>query len=208
MGWWPGDTPDEIIIGAILTQQASWKNAEKAISNLREAGLLSLAKIRSERLSALQKQIKPSGFYRQKAGRLKSFSKHLFSNYGSLDEMFEMRLPELRAELLSINGIGNETADSILLYAACRKVFVVDAYTKRIMSRIYGTDEGIDYCKLQAFISSKIDSSLELYQDFHAQFVELGKNYCKTKPLCNGCPVNNVSGKSHAIHGWDDSEPL
>ncbi|MHB1829809.1 MAG: hypothetical protein ACYCO0_00250 [Candidatus Micrarchaeaceae archaeon] len=179
----------------MLTQQASWKNVEKAISNLRGAGLLSMVKISDARPSDIQKQIRPSGFYRQKARRLKAFSNHVFSNYRSLGEMLKMRLPELRAELLSINGIGNETADSILLYAACRKVFVVDAYTKRIMNRIYGIEEDMGYFQLQEYISSRIDSNLELYQDFHAQFVELGKNYCKTKPLCNGCPV-----KSYCIY--------
>ena len=142
----------------------------------------------------------PSGFYRQKAKRLKSFSNHVFSGHGSLGEMLKMQLPDLRSDLLSMDGIGNETADSILLYAARRKVFVVDAYTKRIMSRIYGLEEGIDYGKLQEYISSRIGSSLELYQDFHAQFVELGKNYCKTKPLCNGCPV-----KLYCLHCKDSA---
>ncbi len=190
-GWWPAETRDEIIIGAILTQQTSWKNVEKAISNLRDEGLLDLRKISAASTPRLERCIRPSGFYRQKAGRLKGFARHVFSNYSSLDEMFSKGAGELREELLSINGIGKETADSISLYAAGKLMFVIDAYTKRILSRVYGSDQRIAYDELRFNISGSIPDDLELYKDFHAQFVELGKRYCKTKPLCNECPVKS-----------------
>jgi endonuclease III related protein len=187
--WWPGETRDEIMIGAILTQQSTWTNVEKAIANLRRHKLLNLKRISGVDKARLQRLIYSTGFYRQKADRLRGFAYYVFSNYGSIDQMFSQRKEELRNELLSINGIGKETADSIMLYAANKNVFVIDAYTKRIMSRIYGFDEDIDYDKLQSIITSSIKPDVELYKDFHAQFVELGKNYCKPRPICSGCPV-------------------
>jgi endonuclease-3 related protein len=191
LDWWPGETKDEIIIGAILTQQASWKNVEKAISNLKAADCLDLKRISGMRINALEKHIRPSGFYKQKAARLKGFARYVSSNYPSLDEMLSKGAGELREELLSMKGVGRETADSIILYAAGEPMFVIDAYTKRITSRIYGSDPNIEYDELRFAISASIPDDLELYKDFHAQFVELGKNYCKTKPLCNDCPVKS-----------------
>ncbi len=191
LDWWPGETRDEIIIGAILTQQASWKNVEKAISNLRSAKCLNLKKISTINVNSLERFIRPSGFYKQKAARLKGFARYIFSNYSSLDQMLSNDTGELREELLSIKGIGKETADSIILYAAGKPMFVIDSYTKRIASRIYGSDPDIEYDELRFDISGTIPDDLELYKDFHAQFVELGKAYCKTKPLCNECPVKS-----------------
>lgn len=191
LDWWPGETNDEIIIGAILTQQASWKNVEKAISNLKAANCLDLKKISRMRISSLEKHIRPSGFYKQKAARLKGFARYVYSKYPSLDDMLSKDAGELREELLSTKGIGRETADSIILYTAGKLMFVVDAYTKRITSRIYGSDPDIEYDELRFNISASIPDDLELYKDFHAQFVELGKRYCKTKPLCNDCPVKS-----------------
>lgn len=114
---------------------------------------------------------------------------YISKNYGSLEQMLKNRPKDLRNELLSLNGIGKETADSIILYAAGKRIFVIDAYTKRIMSRIYGTDPEMEYDNLQTLITGSIKADTTLYKDFHAQFVELGKNYCKTKPLCGECPV-------------------
>ncbi len=200
LNWWPGETTDEIVIGAILTQQASWKNVEKAISNLKAAGCLNMRRISKLNTASLEGYIRPSGFFRQKARRLKCFANYVRSNHGSLDRMFKEPLQELREELLSINGIGEETADSILLYAAGKRIFVIDSYTKRIMSRMYGGGE-LEYGELQLRISSSIENNIGLYKDFHAQFVELGKNYCKTKPLCNKCPVKSycLYYKSHRV---------
>ncbi len=202
LNWWPGETRDEIVIGAILTQQATWKNVEKAIANLKSENALDLRKIRRMGLRRLERLVRPSGFYRQKASRLKGIASYIFTNYGSLDGMFDKSTAELRKELLSLNGVGRETADSIILYVANKPIFVVDAYTKRIMSRVYGIDERIDYDELRGLISDKIGKSLDLYKDFHAQFVELGKEHCRPRPLCENCPINeycryfkNASGK-------------
>ncbi len=189
LNWWPGDTKDEIFIGAILTQQTSWKNVERAISNLRSADSLSIKKISEMETSYLEGLIRPSGYYRQKAKRLSYISKYVVQKYASLNRMFKKNTMPLRGELLSLNGIGKETADSIILYAAGKRVFVIDAYTKRIMSRVYAIKDDIEYDELQSMIISKIPPKIGLYKDFHAQFVELGKNYCKAKPLCSKCPL-------------------
>ncbi len=190
-GWWPAQTRDEIIIGAILTQQTSWKNVEKAITNLKGEGLIDLESIRKARAHSIERCIRPSGFYRQKAAHLKNFAEYVHSNYKSIDTMLSKDSGELREELLSIRGIGKETADSIMLYAAGKHMFVIDAYTRRITSRIYDSDPKIPYDELRFDISGSIPEDLDMYKDFHAQFVELGKNYCKTKPLCNECPVKS-----------------
>lgn len=191
LNWWPGDTRDEIIIGAILTQQASWKNVEMALANLKGNNCMSLKRIDKASVGELERYIRPSGFYRQKARRLKAFARHVFSRHGSLDAMLSQPAMELRAELLTLDGIGKETADSISLYTAGKPVFVIDAYTKRISSRVFGTDPEIGYDELQATIASSIRNDVGLYKDFHGQFVELGKRHCRTKPLCNDCPVKS-----------------
>lgn len=190
LDWWPGETADEIVIGAVLTQQASWRNVEMAISNLRAGGLLSLDGLADADLGTIERCVRPSGFYRQKAKRLKELAAYVKKNHGSLDGLFEKSAAELRKELLELEGVGPETADSILLYAAGKPVFVIDAYTKRIMNRVYGTDPDIGYHELQSLITGGIPEDAELYNDFHAQFVELGKNFCRTKPMCGDCPVN------------------
>ena len=189
LNWWPGETPDEIIIGAILTQQTSWRNVEKALENLRHAKALELRKISGLGQQRLEKLIRPSGFYRQKARRLKALARHIYNNYPSVGKFLNKDTGELRKELLEQNGVGKETADSILLYAAGKKVFVIDAYTKRIMHRVYGTEEGIKYDELQERVSGAIKSDLRLYKDLHAQLVRLGKEYCNTRPRCNSCPI-------------------
>ena len=190
--WWPGETADEIFIGAILTQNTSWVNVEKAMLNLRKRNLLDISSISSSNLRTLETAIKPSGFYRQKARRLKNISSYICGKYGSLSKMLGADADTLRRELLSMNGIGLETADCILLYAAEKPIFVVDAYTCRIMSRIYHLPE-MEYGEMQELITSGITKSAELYNDFHAQFVKLGKNHCKkNKPLCKSCPAKQI----------------
>lgn len=192
LDWWPGDTKDEIVIGAILTQNTSWKNVEKAIRNLKQGDMLKLSKIANSNLRLLEKTIKPSGFYRQKAKRLKEFATYIVKNYKDINGLFKKEKDELRNELLSLNGIGMETADSMILYAAEKEVFVVDTYTKRILSRVYGIKREMDYEWLQKAMSKDIDEDLSLYKDFHAQFVELGKTMCKKEPLCRHCPINSL----------------
>ena len=188
LDWWPGETPDKILIGAVLTQNTAWKNVEKAISNLEKAGMLSVCAIAGAESKTIEAEIRPSGFYRQKAAHLKGICMHIEEN-GGLSRFFRKDAHELRLELMALNGIGNETADSILLYAAGKPVFVIDAYTKRIMSRVYGISERLGYLSLQQIITNGIEKSIPLYKDFHAQLVELAKRYCRKKPLCGECPL-------------------
>jgi endonuclease-3 related protein len=189
--WWPGETPFEVMIGAVLTQNTNWQNVEKAIHNLREADLLdpkSLSNVPSEELEAL---IRPAGYFRVKAKRIQSLLKFLFNRYdGSLEEMFRTSLPELREELLAVNGIGPETADSILLYAAGMATFVVDAYTYRVLARHGWIEFEADYHQIQDYLVSSLPQEVPLYNEFHALFVRLGKHFCKkTNPKCRECPL-------------------
>ncbi len=192
LDWWPGETADEIIIGAVLTQQTSWKNVEKALANLRKEKLLGLGRIAATKQLKLEKLLRPSGFYRRKSGNLRNLAIHIYGNYAGVGQFLKKDAKELRKELLEQNGIGKETADSIILYAAGKKMFVIDAYTKRIMKRVCGMKSEMDYDTLQRMISDAIPGSLRLYKDFHAQFVELGKRHCKSVPLCHGCPLTGM----------------
>lgn len=191
--WWPGDTRDEIIIGAILTQSVSWGNVNKAIENLKQNGLLSLKAIREAQLSRIAPLIKPTRFYNQKALKLKTFCEYLFSKYnGNLDSMFTQEIYFLRRELLNIKGLGEETVDSILLYAGDKDIFVVDAYTQRILTRLGMKTEGWNYQDYQRLFMENLEPDLDLYQDFHAQIVYLGHFLCKTiNPNCLECPIRN-----------------
>ena len=192
--WWPGDTPFEVFVGAILTQQTTWTNVEKALTALKKSNSLSINKIAAMPIKKLQKLIRPSGYYRQKAARLRTICKIVLRDYGSLDNLFKLDKDELRKVLLSYSGIGRETADSIILYAAEKPTFVIDAYTKRAMHRInHKFNEDIDYDMLQLYFEQRITRKLTLYKDFHGQFVELGKNYCKKSiPICSKCPLNRI----------------
>ncbi len=194
LNWWPGETAFEVFVGAILTQQTSWRNVEKAIINLKGTDSLSIEKIAAMPLGRLQQLIRPSGYYRQKAKRLKNICIAVIKEHGSLEDMFNLETGELRRVLLLYNGIGKETADSIILYAANKPIFVIDAYTKRAMNRINPKiDYNVDYDELRAYFEQKIKRETRLYKDFHAQFVELGKNYCKSRvPVCNKCPLSNM----------------
>lgn len=192
LNWWPADTKFEILAGAVLTQQTSWKNVERALANLRRAHALSLESIAHINITKLERLIRPSGFYRQKAARLKGICSYILGNYGTLERFLSQNATALRKELLSLNGVGEETADSIVLYAGGKPVFVIDAYTRRAMHRVAGTSENISYGELQGFFESRARRNVRLYKDMHAQFVELGKRYCKAKPVCEGCPLNSV----------------
>lgn len=206
-GWWPltinGFHPKhhsgkpktqkdrfEIIIGAILTQNTNWKNVEKALYNLNKNDLIDIKKINDIETKKLALLIRPSGYYNQKAKTIKNFSDFLFKNYnGNLDLFFKNDIDRLRDELLRINGIGPETADSIILYAAEKPTFVIDAYTKRIYSRLF--DIKLGYDELKNIFESNLKKDAKLFNEYHALLVELGKNHCKNKnPLCGGCPVN------------------
>ncbi|MGA2171875.1 MAG: endonuclease III domain-containing protein [Sedimentisphaerales bacterium] len=191
--WWPGDTPFEVIIGAILTQNTNWTNVEKAITNLKKAKVLSPNELHKLDIKQLAELIRPAGYYNIKAKRLKNFLDWLFENYaGKLENLENVPTAELRQQLLSIKGIGPETADSILLYALNRPVFVVDAYTARIAFRHHLIDEGADYHQIQELFESNLPSDIKLFNEYHALLVHLGKDFCRPAPKCSGCPVNHL----------------
>ena len=186
----------EIILGAILTQNTAWSNVEKAIDNLKKARFLSVSEIIDTNLEALKHYIKPSGFFNQKAVRLHTIAFYLKERYdGDLNVFFAAPIKQIRRELLNLNGIGPETADSILLYAGGKPIFVVDAYTKRLFGRL---DLLLDlsYDSIQSYVQTDISTHLpieklsEAFNEFHALIVEHAKRYCRKKPLCMGCPLN------------------
>jgi len=196
-GWWPGETRFEVMVGAILTQNTSWRNVEKAIAGLKQRGLLTPRSLATADLGLIENAIRSSGFYKQKAERLKLFAHWLMDKYdGELDLLFAVPLQNLRKELLSLKGIGPETVDSILLYAGNKPVFVIDAYTRRIFWRLGLTKEDAKYDELQEFFESCLPHDVELFKDYHAQIVELGKTYCRKKPLCAGCPLRAICKNS------------
>jgi len=191
MHWWPAQTPFEVIVGAILTQSTAWGNVERAIANLRTAHLLTPSAILQTRTNRLADLVRPSGYFRQKAKKLKAFVRFLKTEYGgSLKRMFETPTLELRERLLSVHGIGPETADSILLYAGNHPVFVVDAYTHRIFGRHGVTSGKPDYERVRAFFEAALPPRSELFNEFHALIVNTGKNWCrKSSPRCEECPL-------------------
>ena len=190
--WWPGETTDEIIIGAILTQNVNWKNVETAIENLKQNNLCTIEQIHNSNIEDIAPFIRSTLYYNQKAKKLKNFAEFLFTEYnGDLNRMFRTEIGKLRMQLLQIKGIGEETADSILLYAAGKPVFVIDTYTKRIFSRLGITKPDWNYSQYQRFFMANLPQDVPLFNDYHAQIVHLGKNFCKRKPLCDECPLNN-----------------
>ena len=191
--WWPGDTDFEVVIGAILTQNTNWTNVEKAIENLKAAKVFTPKKLYEINIEKLAELIKPSGYFNVKAKRLKHFIEWLFSNYnGSLSKLFKQDYTILREELLSINGIGRETADSIILYAAEKPTFVVDAYTKRVLVRHGLITEDYDYEAIKAVFEDNLPRNVSHYNEYHALIVMVGKYYCKPKMQCEECPLENV----------------
>lgn len=189
--WWPAKTRFEIVIGAILTQNTSWTNVERAINNLRKAGLLFPGKIKNAESEYLASLIRPAGYYNIKTKRLKNFVSFLYSGYnGSLNDLSSGNPKDIRKALLNVNGIGPETCDSIMLYALNKKVFVVDAYTKRIFSRHGFFKESDDYHDIQKYFMDNLPKSASLYNEYHALIVRLAKDFCKTKPDCKSCPLS------------------
>jgi endonuclease III related protein len=199
LGWWPGRTRFEVIVGAILTQNTSWRNVERAIEALRGRGWLSprpLAKVPEGRLAPV---IRSSGYFRQKARKLRVFLEHLDARHGGrLERMARVPTPALREELLSIWGIGPETADSILLYAFERPVFVVDAYTQRVLRR-HGLHPGGGYESVRTFLERNLADRPDLYNDFHAQFVWVGHRHCRPTPRCEECPLRPLLPRGRAL---------
>ena len=188
-GWWPAETRLEVIVGAILTQNTAWRNVEKSINNLKKEKMIDLKKLAEAPEKRIAFLIKPAGFFNQKAKRLKKICKYLEENYVDLNAFFKKPTKTLRKELLALKGIGPETADSILLYAGNHLIFVVDAYTKRILERL-GITEQENYEKIQEMFHEQLPRRLEVFKEFHALFVEHAKKYCKKKPLCSECFLN------------------
>jgi endonuclease-3 related protein len=196
--WWPARTRFEVIVGAFLTQNTSWRNVESALRNLRDAQILSVDGIRRTAVEDLEQLIRPSGYFRQKALRLKMFVAYLDEHYrGSLTRMFSQPLQILRPELLNLNGVGPETADAILLYAGKLPVFVVDAYAKRILERhgIVHAHPGYEELRSQveaAFLPATSAELVDHFNEFHALIVETGKRNCGTVAKCQGCPLESL----------------
>ncbi len=189
-GWWPGDGRDEIIIGAVLTQNTAWKNVEHAIGNLREAQLLSLSKLATLPPEEIAPLIRPSGYFNLKARRLHSVAS-FFAPEGRerFGELESLGTAELREQLLGVWGIGPETVDCILLYALDRLSFVIDAYTLRVLERHGLVPKGTPYEKARALLTSAVEEDLQGYNEFHALFVWAGHHFCKPKARCRECPL-------------------
>jgi endonuclease-3 related protein len=193
--WWPGETSFEVMVGAILTQNTSWRNVEKAIQKLKGKGVLNPEGIHHLKRSELARLIKSSGYYRIKTDRLKSFIDFLFEEYdGNIKKMGRERLGELREKLLGVKGIGPETADSILLYGLKKTIFVVDAYTRRILSRHGIISEKASYEEVQKLFMDYLPHDEKLFNEYHALFVYLGKTVCKKIPRCELCPLRDKIG--------------
>jgi len=199
--WWPARTRFEVIVGAILTQNVSWRNAKLAVNSLKKARLLSPSAILVASHEEIAPLIKSSRFYNQKTEKLKAFCAYFMHNYnGSLDKMFSGDMESLRRELLGLKGVGKETADSILLYAGRKLSFVSDAYTKRFLKR-YGLNYGsTSYEGIRSFFMKNLPKDLYLYNEYHALIVHHGNAVCRAKPDCNGCPISHLSRKIFCSH--------
>ncbi len=190
--WWPAEGPEEMIIGALLTQNTTWKNVEKALANLRSHNQLSFSAISTLPLPELQKRIKPSGYFRQKSERLKALATAII-NAGGLRQLAQKETLDLRTWFIALKGVGPETADSILLYAFKRPLFVIDAYTLRICKRHNWLPSSTDYAKAQNYFSCQLAPDPAIFNEFHALLVQIGKNFCRPKnPLCKKCPLNHL----------------
>ncbi len=188
--WWPGESAFEVAVGAILTQNTTWANVEKAIAALAAGGALDCAGLRALSLPRLEALVRPTGYYRQKARKLKCFVRFLGEHYaGSMTAMARASTAQLREELLGVWGIGPETADSILLYGCGHPVFVVDAYTRRVAVRHGWIAPPASYAQLQDLFGRSLPSDVDLYNDYHAQIVWVGKHHCRTTPRCGDCPL-------------------
>ena len=192
--WWPADTPFEVMVGAVLTQNTNWTNVSRAIDNLRAAGLLDFAALEALPPAELAEYIRPAGYFRVKAGRLQNLLAMIRERFdGELDRFLALDVPAMREHLLSVSGIGPETADSIVLYAANKPIFVVDAYTHRILSRHDVIDDEADYHAIQELFHDRLPVDARLYNEYHALLVRLGKDFCKKRrPRCQGCPLEGL----------------
>ncbi len=191
-GWWPAETAEEMIVGAILVQNTAWRNVEKALASLKAADRLSLRAIDQTPLDELAALIRSSGFYREKAKKLKAFAAHVHTRYaGNLAALLAGEPRELRRELLALRGIGPETADSIILYAAGQPIFVVDAYTRRLFARL-GLPVASEYDAIQRYCHERLATDARLFNEYHALIVRHAVVHCRARPRCAGCPLAEV----------------
>jgi endonuclease III related protein len=191
--WWPGQSPFEVMVGAVLVQNTSWTNVERAIANLRDAGMLQPNALYGLSPAELEVLIQPAGYFRVKAKRLRNLLRFIVDRFdGSLEAMREVETSQLREELLAVNGIGPETADSILLYALDKPVMVVDAYTHRVWARHGWIDYDADYHQLQETVASGLPDEAPLLNELHALIVNVGKHWCKRVPKCEQCPLREL----------------
>ncbi len=189
--WWPGDTPFEIMVGSVLTQNTAWTNVEKAINNLKQANALSAETILSTHHARLAKWLRPSGYFNIKAKRLKNFCQW-YVEQGGFKSLSKLDTKRLREQLLSVNGVGPETADDIMLYAFERPVFVIDAYTRRIFSRIGAVSGEESYEELRQIFEKALKPDVALYNEYHALIVKHGKDICRSRPRCDQCCLTGV----------------
>ena len=199
-GWWPGDSPFEIMVGAVLVQNTAWKNVERAITNLKQAQVLTPRKLYALPTEELAEFIRPAGYFRIKAQRLHHLVKFFVERYrGSIAALRKVDTLELRKELLALNGIGPETADSILLYAVGKPVMVVDTYTHRVFSRHGWVPHGTAYHPLQEHLTSQLSVDALVYNEFHALLVHVGHHYCGPVPRCESCPLREMLPASGVV---------
>jgi len=188
--WWPAESPLEVMVGAVLTQNTNWQGVEKAIANLKRLNLLDPHKLKAIPTEELSRLIKPAGYFNLKARRLKNLIGMVVEAYGGdLDAMGQAETAQLRQELLQVNGVGPETADSILLYAFHNPIFVVDAYTYRVISRHALIEEEVNYQALQDFFMQYLPLDVDMFNEYHALLVRVGKLHCKRRARCEGCPL-------------------
>ncbi len=199
--WWPARTRLEIILGAILVQNTAWQNAARALKQLRQRGLLNLARLQSASRVELESCVRPAGFFRQKTRTIQNFLGWLERNCrGSLATMFSLKAEEARRQLLEINGLGPETVDAILLYAGRRPLFVADNYARRILARHEMVMPGADYAEIQRFMHQHLPADPGLFNEYHALLVEVGKQYCKRQaPRCDECPLQGFLGQNQPM---------
>jgi endonuclease-3 related protein len=201
-GWWPGDSPFEVCLGAILVQNTAWANVERTLEGLEKRGLLSFRALDPLPPSRLAPLLRSSGTFRVKARRLRAFLDFLSSEYGGrAEELRSEGLPRLRAKLLEVPGVGPETADSIALYAAGHPAFVVDAYTRRVFARLGLLRGGESYGEVQRLFEASLPRDAALYNDYHAQIVRLGKDYCRVRPRCPDCPLADICRSAPRARG-------
>ncbi|NWF38560.1 endonuclease III domain-containing protein [Mariprofundus sp. NF] len=193
--WWPAESPFEMMVGAVLTQNTNWKNVEQAIGNLKAANMLDAASIACADHEQLAEVIRPSGFFNQKACRLQLFSRFYIA-HGEISGLKKQPMAEMRAQLLALSGIGPETADSMLLYGLEKPIFVVDAYTRRIFTRLGLLPEKIDYDGIQNYFHQQLEPQLSLFQEYHALIVEHAKRHCRSQPVCDNCPLHACCASS------------